>query len=91
LAVRRSRPARLDPAEVAAAGLLAFVLLALVVEATHPDDFLLDLYDLNPEAVRAALEQQAADLNPAWPLDELLDALTTAGVPRFAEAIRAQR
>jgi hypothetical protein len=63
----------------------------LGVEATHPDDFLLDLYDLNPEAVRAALEQQAADLNPAWPLDELLGALTTAGVPRFAEAIRAQR
>jgi predicted nucleic acid-binding protein len=63
----------------------------LGVEATHPDGFLLDLYDLNPGAVRAALEQQAADLNPAWPLDELLDALTTAGVPRFAEAIRAQR
>ena len=60
-------------------------------EATHPDDFLLDLYDLNPEAVRAALEQQAADLNPAWPLDELLRALTAAGVPRFADAIRAQR
>jgi hypothetical protein len=63
----------------------------LGVEATPPDDFLLDLYDLGPEAVRAALEQQAADLNPAWPLDELLRALTTAGVPRFADAIRAQR
>jgi len=63
----------------------------LGVEATHPDDFLLDLYDLDPEAVRAALEQQAADLNPRWPLDELLRALTTAGVPRFADAIRAQR
>jgi predicted nucleic acid-binding protein len=61
------------------------------VEATHPDDFLLDLYDLNPEAVRAALEQQAADLNPPWPLDQLLSALATAGVPRFADAIRAQR
>jgi predicted nucleic acid-binding protein len=63
----------------------------LGVEATHPDDFLLDLHDLNPDAVRAALEQQAADLNPPWPLDELLGALTTAGVPRFADAIRAQR
>jgi len=61
------------------------------VEATNPDDFLLDLHDLNPDAVRAALEQQAADLNPPWPLDELLRALTTAGVPRFANAIRAQR
>src|SRR5581483_10414216 len=31
------------------------------VEAIHPDDFLLALHDLAPEAVRAALEQQAAD------------------------------
>jgi predicted nucleic acid-binding protein len=62
----------------------------LGVEATHPDDFLLDLHDLNPEAVHAALEQQAADLTPPWPLDELLRALTTAGVSRFVDAIRAQ-
>jgi predicted nucleic acid-binding protein len=61
------------------------------VEATHPDDFLLDLHDLNHEAVRAALDQQAADLNPPWPLDELLRALTTAGVPRFTDTIRTQR
>lgn len=60
----------------------------LGVEAIHPDDFLLDLHDLNPEAVRAALEQQAADLHPPWPLDKLLRALTTAGVPRFANAVR---
>jgi 8-oxo-dGTP pyrophosphatase MutT (NUDIX family) len=59
------------------------------VEAIHPDDFLLDLHDLNPDAVRAALHQQAADLHPRWQLDELLRALTTAGVPRFADAIRA--
>jgi hypothetical protein len=63
----------------------------LGVEATHPDDFLLDLHDLNPDGVRAALEQQAADLNPAWPLDELLRALTSAAVPRFADTIRVQR
>ncbi len=61
------------------------------VEAIHPDDFLLDLHDLKPEAVRAALEQQAADLTPPWPLDELLRAVTKAGVPRFVDAIRAQR
>jgi len=60
----------------------------LGVEAIHPDQFLLDLYDLNPEAVRAALEEQAADLNPPWPLEQLLGALTTAGVPRFVETIR---
>jgi predicted nucleic acid-binding protein len=61
----------------------------LGVEAIHPDEFLLDLHDLNPDAVRAALQQQAADLHPPWHLDELLRALTTAGVPRFADAIRA--
>ncbi len=60
------------------------------VEARHPDDFLLDLLDLAPEGVHAALEEQAADLNPPWPLDELLLALERAGVPQFVAAIRAQ-
>jgi predicted nucleic acid-binding protein len=60
----------------------------LGVEAIHPDDFLLDLHDLSPGGVRAALEQQGADLNPLWPLEELLRALATAGVPRFVEAVR---
>jgi hypothetical protein len=60
------------------------------VEAVHPDQFLLDLHDLAPEAVRTALEQQAADLHPPWTIDQLLDALTTAGVPRFAETIRGE-
>jgi hypothetical protein len=60
-------------------------------EARHPDDFLLDLLDLAPEGVQAALEEQAADLNPPWPLEELLHALERAGVPRFVAAIRALR
>jgi predicted nucleic acid-binding protein len=59
------------------------------VEAIHPDEFLLDLHDLNPDAVRAALEQQAADLHAPWTLEQLLGALATAGVPRFAHTIRA--
>jgi hypothetical protein len=60
------------------------------VEAVHPDDLLLDLHDLAPEAVRAALEQQAADLHPPWPLEQLLEALATAGVPRFVATVRSQ-
>lgn len=60
----------------------------LGVEAIHPDDFLLDLYDLSPDGVRAALEQQAADLHPPWPLNQLLSALEVAGVPRFVAAVR---
>jgi hypothetical protein len=62
----------------------------LGVEAIHPGEFLLDLNDLYPGAVRAALDQQAADLRPPWPLEHLLGALATAGVPRFAEVIREQ-
>jgi predicted nucleic acid-binding protein len=62
----------------------------LGIEAIHPDQFLLDLHDLDAEAVRAALEQQAADLHPPWPLEQLLGALATAGVPRFANIIREQ-
>lgn len=60
------------------------------VEAIHPDDFLLDHFDLAPDTVRAALEQQAADLHPPWSLEQLLNALTTAGVPRFAETTRSE-
>lgn len=59
------------------------------IAAIHPDDFRLDLYDLRPGNVRAALEQQAVDLDPPWPLDQLLAALEIAGVPRFAAAVRA--
>jgi hypothetical protein len=29
------------------------------VEAIHPDQFLLDVYDIDPETVQAALDQQA--------------------------------
>jgi predicted nucleic acid-binding protein len=61
----------------------------LGVAAIHPDDFLLDLHGLGPGSVQAALEQQAADLNPPWPLNQLLDALEIAGVPRLVAAIRA--
>ncbi len=60
----------------------------LGVEAIHPDDFLLDLHNVSPDTVRAALKQQAADLNPPWPLEQLLVALEVAGVPRFVAAAR---
>ncbi len=59
------------------------------VEARHPDDFLLDLLDLAPEGVRAALDSRPRISNPPWALEELLGALETAGVPRFVAAIRA--
>jgi hypothetical protein len=47
------------------------------------------LHDLGPEAVRAAREHQAT-LTPPWQLQQLREALTTAGVPRFADTTRSQ-
>jgi hypothetical protein len=54
----------------------------LGVEAIHPDDFLLDLHDLDPEAVRAALTQQAADLQSTLAARRILRTLTTPDLPR---------
>jgi predicted nucleic acid-binding protein len=61
----------------------------LGVEALHPDDFLLNLHDLDPGAVRAVVELQAAELtDPAMTVDEVLDTLATV-VPSFVRAVRA--
>ncbi|MGI8562957.1 MAG: PIN domain-containing protein [Candidatus Dormibacter sp.] len=61
------------------------------VEATHPDDFLLALCDFGPATVRTAIDAQVAALrNPPIPRSELLDMLKRAGVPRFAEHLRAR-
>jgi predicted nucleic acid-binding protein len=59
------------------------------VEATHPDEFLVALYELAPERVVAEVRQQADDLtNPPWTFADLLDALERAGVPESANALR---
>ena len=56
----------------------------------HESAWSTTLHDHNPEAGRAALDQQAADLNPPWPLDELLRALTAAdgSAPRLRSNVR---
>ena len=58
------------------------------IEVVEPDEFLLDLLDLNPQAVIIELETQAAT-NRASPktLSELLRALAVAGVPKFASQV----
>ena len=58
------------------------------IEVVEPDEFLLDLLDLDPETVIAELESQAA-ANRVDPktLPELLRVLALAGVPRFAAEV----
>jgi predicted nucleic acid-binding protein len=59
------------------------------IEAAHPDEFLLALYELAPERVVAEVRRQAEDLtNPPWSFAELIDALERAGVAEFANALR---
>lgn len=61
------------------------------VEIIHPDDFLLDLLDLQPSMVIDELRQQAqANRYAPKTLNDLLDALTKAGVPSFASEVRTQ-
>ena len=59
------------------------------IEAQSPDDFLLQLVDLQPDAVWWCLERMAADTNrpplSAW---ELLDVLRGNGMPAASEALR---
>ena len=59
------------------------------IEARHPDEFLMNRFDLDPAAVRATIEQQAADLtNPPLSPDDVLNRLA-ASVPTFADAVRS--
>lgn len=61
----------------------------LGVEAIHPDQFLRDLYDLDPEVVFNVVADQAAELNnPPMTLEELLNLLERGGLPQFAALLR---
>lgn len=58
------------------------------IDLIHPDQFLLDAYDLAPDLVFDELGRQA-DANKTSPktIPEIAKALTRAGVPAFAEKI----
>jgi predicted nucleic acid-binding protein len=61
------------------------VLGAVGLEVQHPDDFLLNQLDLDPDLTMATLHRQAAATKrPAITTTVLLEHLTKCGVPRFA-------
>lgn len=60
------------------------------IEALHPDAFLLDLLDLDPDALSSLVRRQAEELKrPPRTFDEILDALAKL-VPGFVAAVRAR-
>ncbi len=62
---------------------------AVGVEPLSPDVFLIEMYRLDEDAVRAALERQRAALrSPPLQLNQLLDRLAVT-VPRFATMVRS--
>ena len=58
------------------------------IEAQSPDEFLCNLFDLDPEGFPEILREQAVDMqNPPVTFEELLDRLARA-VPDLFAAIR---
>lgn len=58
------------------------------VEAQSPDEFLCNLFDLDPNGVEELLRDQAADLvKPTMTFDELLERLAKVA-PEFVGAVR---
>jgi hypothetical protein len=61
----------------------------LSIEPVHPDRFLLDLYRIDPDAMRTAIALQAEALTrPPMSVAEVLDRLAPTA-PRFAQVLRA--
>lgn len=62
---------------------------AFDVEAVHPDEFLLDQIDLYPGLVLRTIRELVEDYDsPPVTIDDVLNTLTRAGVPRFAAEVR---
>ena len=64
-------------------------LVGFGLEVLHPDDFLLDLFDLAPGLMLGALDDQgAANRRAPKTTAELADALARAGAVAFADEVR---
>lgn len=60
------------------------------IEAQHPDEFLVNLFDLDPSGMMALLKKQTAALKrPPMELPQLLDGLAKT-VPAFAQLMREE-
>jgi len=60
------------------------------VKAVHPDRFLCELHDVDPELVRASAEAAYANLSRSTPsFVDYLDALGRQGLPTLAQRLRA--
>ena len=58
------------------------------IEAEHPDDYVLQLLDVDaPSVIAAVVEQSASLTKPPQTVSELLDALASRGVPKFARTV----
>ncbi len=59
------------------------------IDAQHPDDFIVDLFDLHPASVLQALaEQRAALKNPPKTADELLEILLKQGLTQTVALLK---
>lgn len=60
------------------------------VKAVHPDNFIQNLIDLNPEAVCAAAQKQRQTLkNPSKTIDEYLDTLLKSGLKQTVAMLKS--
>lgn len=87
---------RRDAECIVTANLRDFPIEALrpyAVEARHPDDFLCDLLDADPDQLNEIIEGQAAATGraglPRLTVDDVLDGLTGCNVVRFAHRMRS--
>jgi len=59
------------------------------VEAIHPDEFLLDLIDIDSAKVCQSVQKQRKTLkNPPLTLEQYLDTLMRQGLPQSATVLR---
>ncbi|WOP18821.1 PIN domain-containing protein [Raineyella sp. LH-20] len=67
------------------------ILSGFDIEIQHPDEFLLNQLDLDPDrTMRVLHDQSVATRRPSITIHELLRQLARCGVPRFAEAANGQ-